>query len=282
MSLSENIRFFRIQKNITQEQLAAILKVSPQAISKWETGATCPDCSILLALSKTLDVSLDTLFENDIIFQEDTAKRIIKTIKAAPENEQFKIARDLAWSIHQGLCFRYWEAKFPSVPLRHINHSDIKNHSSFLVDDNGFTIISNDNEPIFMLVTKPDEGYGDFIEDLDGIQRIFTALASPNTTKAIIYLMRHMNHILFESKFLAKKCDIPDDDIDGVIDNLLKLKLITKKESTINGVHRVLYDSRPSHKFLGLFLLAKEINYSRGYCWTGDKRRRPFINKNDS
>ena len=43
MSLSENIKKFRLEKNLTQEQLAAKLCISAQAVSKWETSDTYPD-----------------------------------------------------------------------------------------------------------------------------------------------------------------------------------------------------------------------------------------------
>lgn len=52
MSLSQNIRKYRIEKGYTQEQLAAILDISAQAVSKWETSDTYPDGSLLIPLSK--------------------------------------------------------------------------------------------------------------------------------------------------------------------------------------------------------------------------------------
>lgn len=47
---------------LTQEGLAKQLDVSPQAISKWETGAGMPDISSLPLLAKALSVSMDQLF----------------------------------------------------------------------------------------------------------------------------------------------------------------------------------------------------------------------------
>ena len=41
--LAENIRKFRSAKKLTQTELAAILKISPQSVSKWECGLTAPD-----------------------------------------------------------------------------------------------------------------------------------------------------------------------------------------------------------------------------------------------
>lgn len=40
MSLSQNIKRLRLEKEMTQEQLASLLGVSAQAVSKWETGGS--------------------------------------------------------------------------------------------------------------------------------------------------------------------------------------------------------------------------------------------------
>lgn len=63
MSFSEKISQYRKAKNMKQDELAEILGVTPQAVSKWETGASMPDVSILPALAKALDCSIDSLFE---------------------------------------------------------------------------------------------------------------------------------------------------------------------------------------------------------------------------
>ena len=59
MGFAENLKYIRKKRNITQEQLADILIVSRQAVSKWESGIGYPETEKLLLLSRELDVSLD-------------------------------------------------------------------------------------------------------------------------------------------------------------------------------------------------------------------------------
>lgn len=59
--LARNISIYRKEKGLTQEELAHILGVSFQAISKWENAQTMPDISLLPPLSRTLEVSIDKL-----------------------------------------------------------------------------------------------------------------------------------------------------------------------------------------------------------------------------
>ena len=58
---------------LTQHQLAEKLNVSDKVISKWETGRSLPDTSLLLPLAETLQITLDELMGGD-----DTADEIDK------------------------------------------------------------------------------------------------------------------------------------------------------------------------------------------------------------
>lgn len=79
MSFSENLKHIRKKRNITQEQLADILSVTRQAISKWESGFGYPETEKLLILSKELDVSLDYLFsERCHMVRSENTKRVSK------------------------------------------------------------------------------------------------------------------------------------------------------------------------------------------------------------
>ena len=61
IKLGNYIKDLRKTKGLTQVELADKLKISFQAVSKWETGNTLPDTSILLDLSEILDTSVDKL-----------------------------------------------------------------------------------------------------------------------------------------------------------------------------------------------------------------------------
>lgn len=61
-SLGEGIRRLRKERGLTQAALAARLYVSPQNISKWETGLSAPDVGNLCLLAEALSVPIDRLF----------------------------------------------------------------------------------------------------------------------------------------------------------------------------------------------------------------------------
>ena len=60
-TIGNRISKFRKAKGMTQEELANILGVSSQAVSKWETDVSCPDIGLLPQLCKTFGISSDEL-----------------------------------------------------------------------------------------------------------------------------------------------------------------------------------------------------------------------------
>jgi len=66
MNLGNKIRELRRAANLTQEQLAASLSITPQAVSKWEMGASYPDMTMIPTLAAFFKVSLDELFDFDV------------------------------------------------------------------------------------------------------------------------------------------------------------------------------------------------------------------------
>lgn len=63
MNFGKKIKELRLKKTVTQEQLAAHLNISPQAVSKWENNLTLPDIQLLPELSVYFGVTIDELFE---------------------------------------------------------------------------------------------------------------------------------------------------------------------------------------------------------------------------
>ena len=73
--LGNQIYELRKQKNITQEELALLLKISDKAISKWENGTSKPTIENLKKLAQILEVSIDDLLENT---KKEKEQKIVK------------------------------------------------------------------------------------------------------------------------------------------------------------------------------------------------------------
>ena len=77
MSFAENLKQLRKEKQLSQEELAEILDVSRQAVSKWEQGIGYPEVEKLLLLSSKLHISLDSLMETQITQAPNTEKQTV-------------------------------------------------------------------------------------------------------------------------------------------------------------------------------------------------------------
>lgn len=70
MAFGDKLQFLRKTKGISQEQLASQLKISRQAISKWENNSSIPDVENIVKLSNIFEVSTDYLLKSEVEISE--------------------------------------------------------------------------------------------------------------------------------------------------------------------------------------------------------------------
>ena len=73
MTFGQTIKSLRREANMTQENLAELLSISPQAVSRWETDAAMPDISLLPPLANLFHVTTDHLLGMET-YQKDLRK----------------------------------------------------------------------------------------------------------------------------------------------------------------------------------------------------------------
>jgi transcriptional regulator with XRE-family HTH domain len=61
----------RKKEGLTQAQLAEKLCITDRAVSKWETGKTLPDSSIMLQLCDTLKITVNDLLSGEVVTMEN-------------------------------------------------------------------------------------------------------------------------------------------------------------------------------------------------------------------
>ena len=76
--LPENLKKYRILKDLTQEDVAEYLGITAQSVSKWERGESYPDITFLPALANIFETSVDLLIGMDTIRAEETRYNIHK------------------------------------------------------------------------------------------------------------------------------------------------------------------------------------------------------------
>lgn len=86
---SKNLRRLRLEKKLTQEQLANMLGVSVQSVSRWECGNTLPDVMLLPDIARLYGVTIDDLYRSDAKGYSSYAQRLLAVYEASGRSEDF-------------------------------------------------------------------------------------------------------------------------------------------------------------------------------------------------
>ena len=82
--LADNIKRLRETKNVSQEKMAQALNVSYQAVSKWETGKSLPDITLLPLISRYFGITIDEL----LMAEQLDEKLLLEKYEAEAEQNQ--------------------------------------------------------------------------------------------------------------------------------------------------------------------------------------------------
>lgn len=121
MSLGNNISFLRMQRKLTQEQLAEMMSVTRQTVSRWESDDVTPDLNKLTEMCAVFSCKLDDLVLGDMsarnkIYSEVEIRkvpafRIAKYVMISPEPESDVQNYMKSWGMKSGLLAAYPDVK---------------------------------------------------------------------------------------------------------------------------------------------------------------------------
>jgi transcriptional regulator with XRE-family HTH domain len=99
MNIGKIIYDLRKARGMTQEQLAEAVGVSVPAVSKWETGISLPDITMLAPVARLLGTSIDNLLSYNMDLTKEEVENLYKDIKAECDKNGFRMGMLLAFSL---------------------------------------------------------------------------------------------------------------------------------------------------------------------------------------
>lgn len=112
LNFGNQIRLNRRRMNLTQEQLAEKFGTSPQAISRWEIGATYPDIEMLPMIASFFETSVDSLLG---VTEEEKEKRCSElqksfeiAVRAKNVQETVEIMREIRRNLKDYQQYWFW------------------------------------------------------------------------------------------------------------------------------------------------------------------------------
>jgi len=114
MSFGETIKKLRRDSNMTQEKLAEMLSISPQAVSRWETNVAMPDISLLPPLANLFGVTTDFLLGMDTyqknLRKAEFDKAFFEYWKHDDKEKNYQIAVQAAAEYPGNMAYAEWLA----------------------------------------------------------------------------------------------------------------------------------------------------------------------------
>ena len=103
VKIGKFIAMRRKHMNLTQMQLAEKLGITDRAISKWETGKTLPDSSIMLELCAILGITVNDLLSGEVVKMDNYSKELESNLLDMVKQKEAADKRLLSAEIFVGI-----------------------------------------------------------------------------------------------------------------------------------------------------------------------------------
>lgn len=222
IKLNEQLVFLRKQKNITQEDLAQVLGVTNQAVSKWESGSCCPDIALLPQIAAHFSVTVDELLGyKPADHFNDVYLKIKGLFEDAQADESFDLAYKLSFVLHECALAKRCAGYLPWDTGKHREaDSDFYDWGySVYTGPEGVTVMKG--SAVLIASNKLPKRLSP-----DNIRDIFNALrpyGDKNTLRAFyaLYALTMNDSDLYASvDDIAAECMLPAEAVSSALDSL--------------------------------------------------------------
>ena len=251
-NIGETIAKLRKGKNMTQEELADIIGVSSQSISKWENSVTMPDILLLPVIAGIFEVTLDELFSIE------TKPRGFTAIEETPF-AVYDAILDTMWA---------WDETNPNTdhiknnlsnsPELHTGIVSIKCGGVYADKNIALTYIA-DNVTSAKLFSN--ENAADFLQ----------FLANPNVRKILKHQLEN-GGVSYTVSSVSLKCGIKEEDAKEALESMINYSLSRKQVVEMDTGERIdIYSHCGDHKLplliYPLLSLAEKLsNFKESWC----------------
>ena len=194
-TLNENIVRLRKQAGMTQEELASLLGISAQSVSKWETGVTMPDILLLPILADVFGVQIDALFGKEAKSGGEVSA------DSAFDAACGRLKRIFAESMHQKeKGASVFESEFAEYERALADDSRMR---SAILRENG--VLYYREEAGGLLLKRPQNGWASLLRDAEAAKTV-ALLANEDFCKALYAIL----DARMPSFTLCRSCEIKD------------------------------------------------------------------------
>ena len=231
MTIGKNIADLRKNSGMTQEQLAEILGVSSQTISKWENEVTMPDIMLLPVIAGCFDITVDELYggrklteKRQAIDYDDIPEMLYDTVIDLTQH---------AWvDTVEGKDIETEKERMKSylADNRHVKTATFSNKRGAVIATAEIGLLHRGKANADQLVQ-------------DGIGRVLKVLSNTAVRRVFAYEMDNMTKPI-TAPYAAKKCDISLDEAALALEKLTEIH--------VNHLTEVMLDENNSVRMYAL------------------------------
>ncbi len=254
---SSRLAYYRKLAGLKQEELAGMLSVTPQAVSKWENGSF-PDGTLLPKIAEILNISLDVLFGlKDEEPEPDYLQEYIKKLSALEEEERTEQAVEL---FYRFLCaydknLQPHQVQFPDN-LKRETYAQLRADSALSL------MRLNPDLQFFTFVKIPENGIGSYTEFSDRMLSLFRLLSDRDAVKLVAFSESLPRNYILTLKSFSAHLQIPEQKIRQIVTDCIHLGIIWELKADVGGKVMSTYGYVHSVPFTTILVLAEAmINY---------------------
>jgi len=256
-SIGNQISVLRKEKGGKQEELAAAVGVSTQAVSKWECGGL-PDTELLPKIADYLGVSIDKLFGRSVGDYGDLKKEVAKHLASLEQDSRMNEAMEFGWAILTGLHGMKENLTILERLLERNNSEDSYVHSQILYSS-GISLFSMIKKlPYFVLMPEPENGWEKGLFEKEEYVTLFKLLSDPDVMNSLYMLYKRENKP-FTPKLLEKNLHLAAEKAEQVLQSLMQYGLVYQSDVELDDTIQTIYSFSPNPAFVAVLAISKEL-----------------------
>jgi transcriptional regulator with XRE-family HTH domain len=210
IDIGKQITAMRRARDMTQEQLATLIGVSAQTVSKWECGTTMPDILLLPVIAEIFETSIDALFGIEPKIRQNT----LPVTDSQPPEAAYDMCLDLMWGDADATAE---ERRKNILKFRDHLMEDRTSQSMYLQPDYKGIIVDADMALVCRLTHEEQFKTLEFIE----AARLLSALAKTDVRKIMQYQLTN-NYRAFTAATAAAKCGMTEEAAENALSCLVQ------------------------------------------------------------
>lgn len=266
---------------MTQEQLAAKVGVSTQAVSKWEISSY-PDASLLPAIANALGVTIDTLFgigKKEVSLPQQVLEATRAAIPYDTEDDPYsgclELMKEIFRAFAMGTC-GCDEYRPLEQAVRDAETWETFSQGDF--DCGFFQSRLPDNLYYFLLMSEPKNGYDKVLAYDDQMVELFRFLAMPDALRVMYFLHSRPSTMFFNERTLTQELGINGAHSKEIIDEMLRRKFIWQANYNKGASEEKIYQCITQHNFVQFITFTHTLLHQPcSYNYQTGQRTKPYF-----